>query len=58
MRLGTTVGRDPVAMMIRSNVRFSAPTAVFVTFTVIVSNLLVDIIYRVLDPRIRYVGDR
>jgi ABC-type dipeptide/oligopeptide/nickel transport system permease component len=33
-------------------------TTVFVTFTVIVSNLLVDILYRVLDPRIRYVGDR
>jgi ABC-type dipeptide/oligopeptide/nickel transport system permease component len=33
-------------------------TTVFVTFTVIMSNLLVDILYRVLDPRIRYVEDR
>jgi ABC-type dipeptide/oligopeptide/nickel transport system permease component len=33
-------------------------TTVFVTLTVIVSNLIVDILYRVLDPRIRYVGER
>src|SRR5258708_7865707 len=37
LRLGTTVGRDPVAMMMRSKVRFSSslPPAVFVTFTVV-----------------------
>src|SRR5882762_10498564 len=35
LRLGTTLGRDPVAMMMRSKVRFSSPPAVFVTFTVV-----------------------
>ena len=35
-RLGTTVGRDPVAMMMRSKVRFSSPPAwLFVTFRVV-----------------------
>jgi ABC-type dipeptide/oligopeptide/nickel transport system permease component len=33
-------------------------TTVFVTLTVIASNLLVDVLYRVLDPRIHYGGDR
>ena len=36
LRLGTTVGRDPVAMTMRSKVRFSSPAAaVFVTFSVV-----------------------
>ena len=36
LRLGTTVGRDPVAMTMRSNVSVSSPpAAVFVTFNVV-----------------------
>src|SRR4029077_5712379 len=35
LRLGTTLGREPVAMMMRSKVRFSSPPAVFITFNVV-----------------------
>jgi ABC-type dipeptide/oligopeptide/nickel transport system permease component len=33
-------------------------TTVFVTMTTLISNLIVDLLYPVLDPRITYLGSK